>query len=201
MPSVSSFQKAFGLTRGLVLKDKYSIFTLKESEIKHVVKKIYQEYEFLINLKFIGPSREDSEDHLLNLLKNKINSKDGIIVYSQYGSPYECGFGEAKLDNIYQDDKCTIYKVISTGWAVRRRDIPTLKEINEGRKKSVDKTRSRSNAKSIDKIDKKDLIIKSSHFQSGKCFKCGDKIKIGDKIAKSNDQIQIKGGWSHLDCL
>jgi hypothetical protein len=201
MPSVSAYQKAFGLIRGLVLKDKSTLFTLKESDIQHVVKKIYHEYHFPICLKFIGPSKEGSENHLLNLLNNKINSKDGIIVYSEYGSPYECGFGEAKVDDIYDEDDYTIYKVDSTGWAVRRRDIPTLKEQNEQRRKSVGKTRSKSRGKSADKIDKKDLTIKSSHFNTGKCVTCEGKIEIGEKIAKSKDKIDIRGGWSHLDCM
>ena len=104
MPSVSAFQRSFGIIKGLVLKDKISSFTLKEIDIKHKVKKIYQEYEFPLTLEFIGSPKKGSENRLINLIKSSIGAKDGSIVYSDYGSPYECGIGEPCVEEVFEEE-------------------------------------------------------------------------------------------------
>jgi len=41
-----------------------------------------------------------------------------------------------------------------------------------------------------------------SHFSTGRCAKCGDRVKAGAEIARPTaaDRAGRAGGWRHLGC-
>ena len=149
MPSVSDFKKAFDLNKGEVLQNKFFNFTLNNIYIQHKVKKVYNEYEFPLTLEYIGPNKKGSEENLIKLIKSNILSKNGKIVYSDYGSPYECLIEEPKIEEVRDEEEGTVFRVDTKGVATRRRDIPTLKQ----QRVSQMSARSKSRGKSKDKKD------------------------------------------------
>jgi hypothetical protein len=199
MPSVASFKKAFGLTKGLILNDKTYKFELTDIYIGHVVKKIYNEYEFPIRLFFSGKNKKGSEINLIRLMNEKINN-ESLIVYSDYGNPYECNFGDPFVYSKQQqneDEDEFIYEVHTTGVGIRRRDLLNLRKINEEKRKiSRDKTKSIE----IEKLPE-EYITRKSVYSTSKCKICSGKIDAGEMISKPKSEIDIRGGWSHPDCL
>ncbi len=195
MPSVSAYKKAFGLLKGLTLEEKSNKFILEELNIDHKVIKRYAEYGFPMVLNFRGPSLKSSKNLLLKLLKHKICSRNGIIVNSDYGNPYECTVGEPSIDEIIeQNEHEAIFIVKSDGFAFRRRDISS-----DGRA-SNSKSRSLSKQKST-KQNRPDLEVLRSRSGTSKCKQCAHRIGIGAEIAKRKTDLNVKGGWAHLKCL
>jgi hypothetical protein len=189
MPSVSAYKKAFNLLKGEIFSDKYTKFILENIHIGHKEVKRYSEYSFPIRLEFKGPNIKFGEKILMNFINTKITSKNGKIVNSDYGNPYECTIGEPQIEDVRKENDHNIYIVRSEGYAFRRRDLPSER-----------KTYRSKSAKTLKEYQPNIEIVKS-RFSTSKCKKCNQKINIGSTIAKMKIDKNMRGGWSHLECL
>jgi hypothetical protein len=187
MPSVSAYKKAFHLLKGQIFADKY---ILEKVQIGHKEIKRYSEYSFPIHLEFKGPNEKFGHKRLLNMIHTKITSMNGKIVNSDYGNPYECTVGNPKIEKIINEDEShNIYIVTSEGYAFRRKDLPSERKT------------SRSKSKPTKRDDMPNLEIIKSRFATSKCKICNKSILVGSNIAKNKNDLNKKGGWSHLNCL
>ena len=139
MPSVNSFKTAFNSSIGSIFSDNSSKFIIKNITIFHKVIHLYKEYKFLMTIEFIGENKKNSENKLLKIFNDEINRKNKQIIYSEYGSPYECSIEQPIIDNVYKEnDKEIIIVIFTTGFAVRRYDMPTLhNQTHSTRSKSI----------------------------------------------------------------
>lgn len=192
MPSVNSFKNAFNLNIGSVFSDNSSKFIIKNITIFHRVVHLYKEYKFPMTIEFLSENKKNSENHLLKIFNDEISRKNEQIIYSDYGSPYECSVDEPEIDNVYEENEKEIIIVLfTTGIAIRKYDLPTLyKQMHIVRKKSI-------TSKST--IEEDDYDITTAHFKGGKCEICKSIIEIGSKIARKKDNKV--GHWCHIECL
>jgi len=206
MPSASAFKKAFNLEEGIILSSANSKYELVYVHVDHVQKKLFQEYDYPIELHFRCSSGSIDENILLKLIENNFcRNKNGQIVYSEYGSPYECHFGSPKVKKVAKKkghDTEHIIEIHSVGRGIRRRDIPTLKAQQKSRSRSNSRSKNKSSSHGKGQgIPQKDLEVKKSHFATSKCAMCKSQILPGEEIAKSKKELNHRGGWSHLECL
>ena len=91
MPSPTDFKKAFGLGTGSTIAGRFSV---TDSHVGHDVVKQNEKYEFPSTISLaLPPGASPSE--ALGALKGQLKEKR--MVYSAYGSPYECSWGTPKL--------------------------------------------------------------------------------------------------------
>jgi hypothetical protein len=132
MPSASQFKNAYGVLKGGSLGKRFKILS---SQVDHVPIKERQQYEYPTTL--ILTSQDPNADvtsrnaqrEVKKAWKKEVEGQgNSKIVYSAYGSPYECSFSEPSLRVLESgggvgNDRL---ELDATGTAVRRRDIPTL---------------------------------------------------------------------------
>ncbi|PRW59725.1 hypothetical protein C2E21_1933 [Chlorella sorokiniana] len=205
MPSPSDFRKAFGLGVEQVLGGAWRITS---SSFGHEVKEQNERYEFPASLEVEwtagssggsgGGSKRGADRRRRELEAAwEQQTREKRIVYSAYGSPYECFF--VKLPKVTPlDDGGSSYQITALGRAVRRRDIPTLKE-----ERAAERTAAGGAGEVSNEDERRYLsgyrVIKS-RFGTSKCSICGQTIDPGVKIAKGKGDTG-RGGWAHAICL
>jgi len=91
MPKLDRFLSAFGIYKGRIF-DNYELTDVVGS---HDTITTYREYKYPITLTFTQFLGTPSPDKLLNDLKNLV--KGERIVYTRYGNPYKCTFGNPSI--------------------------------------------------------------------------------------------------------
>lgn len=203
MPSPSDFRKAFGLAVDQTLGGKWRITS---SSFGHEVKEQNERYEFpaAVEVEWApssgggarsGKHGGDQRRELEACWAQQTSERR--IVYSAYGSPYECFFVKApKVTPL--DEEGRSFQVTALGRAVRRRDIPTLKEAKAAEREAA------GAAAEVSKEDERRYLagcrVIKSRFGTSKCGICGQTIDPGVKIAKGKGDAG-RGGWAHATCL
>lgn len=135
MPSAADFKRKLSLNKGAKLsKD----FTIKQSDIGHVSRTQNELYEFPSTVivgktrSAVGQDEKPSKQRKIIAELKKTLSNKHQIVYSAYGSPYDCTIPARSIKvNKPTDDETFSFEVRFKGKAVRRRDIPTLSQQKE----------------------------------------------------------------------
>lgn len=142
--------------------------------------------------------------------------RDRHMVYSAYGSPYECAYELDTLQLHYDDDATPpgSWRATVRGIARRRRDVPTKAQEAQQRdaaqatqrgagdddaaKQAATEERARVRAEA----KAHGLRVVASRFGSGVCSICGSAIEHGQMIARPDaaDVAGKHGGWSHAAC-
>jgi len=147
-----------------------------------------------------SPTKSD----LLAALKDNVGTlNDSRIIYSEYGSPYDCNFGTPKVVKWEElEDRSFEAEVKSTGRAVRNRDLPTAKEKTAEKEKKGGKAQAREMKNEKQEAEKEGFRVIRSHFGNSKCVACHEPIEIGEWIARKEgeDRSTRTGGWGHLAC-
>ena len=138
--------------------------------------------------------------------------RDRHMVYSAYGSPYECAYdlGSLRLyDASSAKDASDVapppgaWRATVTGVATRRRDVPTKAQEHDAAQHAggaedakQERARVRAEAKA------RGLRVVTSRFGSSVCAACGAAIEHGELIARSSDAAAAgdRGGWAHAAC-
>jgi hypothetical protein len=141
--------------------------------------------------------------------------RDRHMVYSAYGSPYECAY---ELDTLRLHDKDEdamppgSWRATVRGVAHRRRDMPTKAQQVQQREASHDASDDDAVKKQAAKKEERarvraeakahGLRVVASRFGSGVCSICGAAIEHGQMIARPDaaDAAGKHGGWSHAAC-
>eukprot|EP00386_Alphamonas_edax_P006123 GDKI01019919.1.p1 GENE.GDKI01019919.1~~GDKI01019919.1.p1 ORF type:complete len:226 (+),score=80.27 GDKI01019919.1:118-795(+) len=192
MPSPTSFKKGFAISSG----DSVAGVHIIKATVGHEVVRQNERYEYPITVVF-EPQTRLPPKKLLDALQQSV--REQRIIYSDYGSPYECHFGIPKVQSQDEDGSIT---VSSKGWSVRRRDIPTLSQQQKQKEQAAaaadpDAHPDREETKE-GKAPEGYRVIKS-HFSSSVCSLCSKNIGVGEQIGKP--QTGGRGGWSHLRCI
>jgi len=193
MPSPSAFRRGFTVDEGETIGKKYKVDSIK---VGHVVKVQNERYEFPMTIVFTSalsnpkPFTKASSDALLKALKSHVRKNK--IVYSAYGSPYDCGFGSPRV-RCFDENTVTVK---STGKATRLRDTPTLKQQHDLKESQEEEQKEKDNENLLENYQ-----IISSHWATSKCALCQQMIEPGTRIAKGKKDITQRGGWAHVTCL
>ena len=121
MPSASDFAKAFGLKSSQRLAG--SPYSLAQAHIGHEVREENELYQFPCELALVrdpvgpAPCGRREARQAAEALAQHAEAQQGCIVYSAYGSPYECRLGRA---NAVGSDEEGRVKLRCTGTARRR---------------------------------------------------------------------------------
>ena len=121
MPSAAEFKKAFHLQDGTKLG---ALGSIHNAKVGHVAVKRNERYEFPATLEIELPKTQKKKitrRQLITALQEHTSGEK--IVYSSYGSPYECTVHDVAVTD-YSEENIAEMKFL--GKAVRRRDIPTL---------------------------------------------------------------------------
>ncbi len=94
MPGLSQFLSGFGIYKGLQLAD-YILQNIQGDE-QQIVR--YREYEYPIQIVFTPQYGQVSSQTLLSQFNQMVSGKR--IIYSSYGNPYECNFGNPQITQI-----------------------------------------------------------------------------------------------------
>lgn len=199
-------------------------FEIADVSVGHVVKEQYERYEFPIEIVFqaVGAGSDGAQhstrkkkrsnssssepdaavtsalpspQQLLSAMK-KHTSGDKVL-YSEYGSPYDCTFGSPQLRKVEENGSVVV--ITTVGTAVRNRQLPTQSQLA-----SAPSSSSSSSANAITDDQRDELkasghrVIKS-HFSTSKCATCREVIPAGVWIVQAKEGG--KGGWSHAACL
>lgn len=175
-------------------------------------------YEYPIKLVLSAPapnSRSKSQkalnDDLLRLLRNHVKAGNKRIIYSSYGSPYDCSFGEPRVTRFQvKEDGSLEAEVSSTGVSTRRRDLPTSKEQMAAKQDKLGAKAKQAIEAKKTKAKKQGYNVIRSRFASSRCKSCGRSFEVGEWIARKEGAGGVplgegratrRGGWMHLDCL
>lgn len=181
MPSPTDFKRAFQLDK---------VDGTKKVSVGHVVKKQNELYTFPVKMIF-DSAADLTVDHVQQVLTEKKTLFDGCVVYSAFGSPYECELGAWKVES----GKGGAIEATSTGTATRNRDMLTQRQQSDlKRADTVDLF------KLLSKEEKKGFSFRKSAYSSSKCSSCNEKIDIGARIVKKKSSKKKRGGWSHIEC-
>ena len=142
------------------------------------------------------------------------------VVYSAYGSPYECAFELATLklhgaeaaSSAAAADGGNVppgtWRATVRGIARRRRDMPTKAQLaqqrgaaggdDEAAKRAAKEERARVRAEA----KARGLRVVVSRFGSGVCASCGGAVEHGQLIARpaADDAAGRRGSWAHAAC-
>eukprot|EP00743_Colponemidia_sp_Colp-15_P013656 GILK01015946.1.p1 GENE.GILK01015946.1~~GILK01015946.1.p1 ORF type:complete len:313 (+),score=30.41 GILK01015946.1:542-1480(+) len=185
MPSAAQVKGLFNLTVG-----SHRIGNVRSD---HVPITQNEKYHFPAKIELsLQNNAKPSTDRLLKAFKKYVSGSK--VVYSQYGSPYNCSIEKVKLLNSNESQP----RVEVLGEAVRRRDIPTMKEQQDEQKKAMREEESELMKNHKDML--KDYRVLTSRFRSSHCARCHSVMDPGDKIAKLKAKSD-RGGWSHLLCM
>lgn len=198
MPSLTAFHRGFKIETGMNIQG----YALQELSIDHIVISRYHRYEFPIVMVFIPSSSATSSSSLLQALKRLVQGNKRII-YSEYGSPYECSFGTPVVKEHGEDGDVIIE---SRGTAVRVYTVPTQQQEAKGvRAQDIKGYIPPDQIESItDQLSDKYRVLKS-HFSTGRCSICTESIHagilIGQPLPQSDEYHHRSGNWSHATCL
>ena len=126
MPSAADFRRGFGLNKNHPLGQG---LTITESHVGHEVKEQNERYEFPITL-LVAADSSGGGRHVLAAWKELVGRKQKQIIYSAYGSPYECSISATPKVQSLGDG---ILELTSIGQARRRRDVPTQAQEKQAR--------------------------------------------------------------------
>ena len=192
-------KKDYGLQKGSRIGD----LVVQSVQMQHVVKTTNEHYQFptVMTVQLNGDGTSTAMAEALKTIQQHLDAPR--IIYSEYGSPYECTIGAVQMMSNHADPDHAM-KVKFEGKALRRRDIPTLKEVKQKEKEEERQKRGLSanddqEPAQIAQLKSQGYRVISSHFAGAKCAVCGEVVYPGDKIAKSTS-VQHKGGWAHINC-
>ena len=254
MPSATDFRRAFGLDPGVRIggsgaaavgskrrrgaDDSPQSFELTSVQVGHEVLSQNERYAFPTTLllapvagaKAARSSRaaaaagRGARDVAAAALREALRGQR--IVYSAYGSPYECAFELATLklnetraasSSADDDDKDVptggAWRATVRGIAHRRRDMPTKAQQaqqrdaarlgaaagdDEAAKRAAKEERARVRAEA----KARGLRVVVSRFGSGVCATCGAAVEHGQLIARpaAADAAGKRGSWAHAAC-
>ena len=251
MPSATDFRRAFGLDPGVRIggssaaaagskrrrgaDDSQQSFELTSVQVGHEVLSQNERYAFPTTLllapvasaKAVRSSRtaaaagRGARDAAAAALRQTL--RDRHIVYSAYGSPYECAFELATLQlheavpSADDDDEKGVppgcWRATVRGIAHRRRDMPTKAQQaqqrdaarlgaaagdDEAAKRAAKEERARVRAEA----KARGLRVVVSRFGSGVCASCGGAVEHGQLIARpaAADAAGKRGSWAHAAC-
>lgn len=95
MPVTREYLKGWNLQRGLLLGG----FELVKINVGHTTVSRYQTYQYPSTLTWIRVSPDATVDELLRELN--VYLEDEPVIYTSYGNPYRCDFGELNVQ--YED--------------------------------------------------------------------------------------------------
>jgi hypothetical protein len=130
MPSPTAFRRGYGIAVGDSLTIGTCTATIRESRVQHIVVREFERYEFPSKITFSlsnSSSRTTPlpkpEAVLEALIRHTCADTDATkLIYSEYGSPYQCKFGTPVL--AATEDASQV--VITTrGVAIRDHELPT----------------------------------------------------------------------------
>ncbi|KAL4859055.1 hypothetical protein ACK3TF_000838 [Chlorella vulgaris] len=203
MPSPSDFRRAFNLSEGahLGLQKQWEIETV---HMGHEAVQQNERYEFPTTLivqfragtKAVGSKGLSQRKQQLEKAFNQATQLEHIV-YSAYGSPYECTYGPPQVAGI--DAGGRSFKLTAVGMAVRRRDIPTLAAQLDAEQKAKGLGQEAVSAAGRAQFLRRYRVTKS-RWSSGRCETCHQAIAPGSQIAKADGQ-EARGHWSHAACI
>ncbi|KAL4459035.1 hypothetical protein ABPG75_013900 [Micractinium tetrahymenae] len=202
MPSPADFRRGFGLEQGQNM-GKSKEWKIASLHVGHDVKEQNECYEFPTELTLEwqpGTAARGGRQQAARRAKLEAAWQAAThikrIVYSAYGSPYECTYGAASSVS-WLDEEGRSWQLRSLGTAVRRRDIPTLGQ-------QAEEEREEQGVREVTKEEERRYLegyrVIRSRFGSSKCSACGGDIKQGVKICKEEGDA-TKGGWAHATCI
>ena len=253
MPSATDFRRAFGLDPGVRFGGSGAAaagskrrrgadgspqcFELTSIQVGHEVLSQNERYAFPTTLllapvagaKAARSSRaaaaagRGARDAAAAALREALRGQH--IVYSAYGSPYECAFDLATLklkeaqaaspsaDNDDKDVPPGAWRATVRGIAHRRRDMPTKAQQaqqrdaarlgaaagdDEAARRAAKEERARVRAEA----KARGLRVVVSRFGSGVCATCGAAVEHGQLIARpaAADAAGKRGSWAHAAC-
>eukprot|EP00887_Chlorella_sp_A99_P006714 scaffold3.g6714.t1 len=200
MPSAADFRRAFSLSESQALGA--SRFSIAQSRVGHEVVEEFEHYSFPIELRVEGEAAAaagsgrsvrsaSAAKRLAAAFKQHVANKQRVVVYSAYGSPYECIIGDCAVDHLGGG----AFRIKATGTAERRRDLPLLAQVREQERGAA----AEPSAEEVAALEPEYRVIKS-RFGTSKCSICDGTIDPGVKIAKRAME-QAKGGWAHVGCI
>lgn len=217
MPSPTEFRKGLGLQPGRSVP---GLGTVTACSTGHVVRQQNELYEFPTELTIqLDAAGKGQPRRLASTFKRQVNR--GQIVYSAYGSPYECSVEGVKVKEAGEEQGSVT--LTYTGKAARRRDIPTLaqRKAKERQQKGIqddvapegrylvgnaccrERLWLRLTTPTVFHADAKRYLqgyrVIKSRFGSSTCSVCNEPIDPGVKIAKQEGKAQA-GGWAHVTC-
>jgi hypothetical protein len=153
MPSASAFKKTFNLNKGAILHSqttgKTVLAEVQKSTIGHTAKRRNELYEFPSTIDLEIKDQSTTRYRLRATLK-QLGER---IAYSSYGSPYKCSIENIKIESF--DPAEAHASITFLGKAIRRRDIPTLRQQKQ--KEREEKTSAAKKIKDI-QISKEGII-------------------------------------------
>ena len=195
MPSAASFKQGFSIQPG----DSIGKFIVDRCECLHVVVEEFERYEFPIKI-FVRCDGKAKTSSVLTAVRKL--AKDPRVIYSEYGSPYECHLGKPTVTagddspDSSADGNTSTFVITTKGSAVRRRDLPTLAQQRLERVRSTGQHET-SLADARRSLPGYRLL--KSRFATSKCALCGEIMEPGETIAKRSSDA-VRGGWGHVRC-
>ena len=251
MPSAVDFRRAFGLDPGVRIgsssaaaagskrqrgaDDSPLNFELASVHVGHEVLSQNERYAFPTAL-LLAPvagarasrsstaaARRAARDAAAAALRGALHGQH--IVYSAYGSPYECAFElatlqlrEAEASSPAAADKAEdvprgAWRATVRGIAHRRRDLPTKAQQAQqrdaarlgaagGDDEATKRTAKEERARVRAEAKARGLRVVVSRFGSGVCASCGGAVEHGQLIARpaAADVAGKRGSWMHAAC-
>jgi len=197
MPSPSAFKKGVGLADGST----FGSFEVVSCTCGHEMVRQNELYRFPLEILLrMAPKKrarqrdphaareQPTEKGALGALKKHLSGSR--LIYSEYGSPYDCTVGPLHERRDAQEG---LLAFTATGKAVRNRELPTLAQQHaEGEGDGVTDDE-------LQHLRATHRVIKS-HFSTSKCASCGSVIRVGEHIAQRKSDAGKRGGWTHARC-
>lgn len=116
MPDAREYLKGFNIKRGLELAG----YQLSQLSIQHIEEVRYREYSYPMKFVFIPQGQFVNPNELLQEFRRYVSGQR--VIYTQYGNPYVCTFGNPEITNVNNG----IVTIESQGAGVRSFDIPKI---------------------------------------------------------------------------
>ena len=188
MPSPSAFAQGLGLVPGDKLPRGVTVCTA--SLPYHIVVTAYKTYHFNVALEVSAATSSHSTAE--KDVAAAISAIPHAVVYSAYGSPYDCWLKPSSI-RVKKLGGGGTFAVHCLGIAERNRELPTLAAAAKAAGTSARDAAAESALAATH-------VMKTSHFATSKCAACGQGISPGTRIAKPKSSAAAKGGWSHVAC-
>jgi len=215
MPSVTAFRHGFNFVDPIEISAQRDDEAVKYSlvhppTIEHVVIRQNREYEFPTTMQFSRSASKSStsanhgeKQLVLEAIKRRlIGDGQKKIIYSEYGSPYECFYDAKSFKVVDDDNQVNVVVITCKGVGNRTFDIPTEAERRNHMIKTGTQDEAEDLKERLQRAKSQSYRVVKSHFNTGKCAECQQQIHIGEQILqKRTGRGGEKGGWAHLDCL
>ncbi|PSC73038.1 phosphomethylpyrimidine synthase [Micractinium conductrix] len=214
MPSPSDFRRAFGLGQGEMIGEHWLVTS---SKVGHDVLEQNERYGFPTELTLEWQAGEGGTRRGGGSGKNasggrrrrvlaaafKQHTREPRVVYSAYGSPYECKYvgspsvtalpldGEAEEGAGAGSAPAPAFRLTCLGRAARRRDVPTRQQAAQAER---DAKGQHELSKDEERRCLSEYRVIKSRFGSSRCALCGEAIDPGVKIAKRQGAGGRRGG-------